>query len=89
MSIWAAIMSIMLTGWHFVCTYEKQHAWIGGCKESYRLNNEGYYKNSTQQSYPTANICAMCPKYLARGYQGLHVKQANKNKQKNQNKFYS
>ena len=33
---------------------------------------------STQQSNPDANICAMCSNYLARGYQGLHVKQTNK-----------
>ena len=31
-----------------------------------------------QQLNPDANICAMWPNYLARGYQGLHVKQANK-----------
>ena len=33
---------------------------------------------TTQQSNPNANISAMCANYLTRGYQGLHVKQANK-----------
>ena len=32
---------------------------------------------STQQSNPNAKICAMCPDYLARGYQRLHVKPTN------------
>ena len=48
----------------------------------YELGNElltmkGF---STQQSNPNANVFAMYPNYLARGYQGLHVKQANRKK---------
>ena len=35
---------------------------------------------STQQSNPNANIRAMRPFYLARGYQELQVKQAKKQK---------
>ena len=35
-------------------------------------------KVSPLQSNLNANRCAMCPNYLARGYQGLHVKQENK-----------
>ena len=27
---------------------------------------------------PMLTLCAMCPNYLAQGYQRLHVKQANK-----------
>ena len=46
----------------------------------------GNYGFFTQQSNSNANIFAMRPNYLARGYQGLHViKQANKT---NRNKHY-
>ena len=37
-----------------------------------------YQGFSTQYSNSNANICAMCLNYLAKGYQGLHVKQAKK-----------
>ena len=33
---------------------------------------------STQQSNPNSNLYSMCPNYIAWGYQGLHIKQANK-----------
>ena len=38
-----------------------------------------------KQTNPNANICAMCPNYLTRDYQGLYVKQANKQKLTNHN----
>ena len=51
--------------------------WCSGKKVILGYHQQGF---STQQSNPNAKICAMSSNYLARGYQGFHVKQANRKK---------
>ena len=36
----------------------------------------GHISHALSVATANANICAMCPNYLARGYHELHVKQA-------------